>query len=228
MSTLADIRNNIVGMVSDAAGKLVNPDDYDRNIRAAIAHYSRHRPAMQVSDIVGNGTSDYDMPAAWVDEFSDIKSIEFPVGDVPAQFLESEDYGIYQTPTGRKIRLKSSSPSAAEIFRVTFTIPRTETTIPDGDVSAVVNLSAALCLEELANSYTQTSDPTIAADSVNYRSKSSEFAGRAKRYMQLYKEHIGIKEDDSMPAASAVMDLDMKYPGGRERLTHPRWARERR
>ena len=228
MSTLADIKNKAIGIVSDDSGKLINPEDYDRNIQAAIKLYSKHRPNLIAADIVGNGTNDYSLPTGWIDEFSTIKSIEYPLGDVPASLLDSDDYGIYQTPTAKKIRLNNISPSASESFRAAFTVLRTETTIPDSDINALCNLAASLCLEELANAYAQTSDSTIAADSVDYRSKSAEFAMRAKRLMQLYKEHVGIKEDDIAPAASAVADFDMKYPGGGERLTHPRWARNQR
>jgi hypothetical protein len=63
---------------------------------------------------------------------------------------------------------------------------------------------------------------------VNYRTKSAEFSARAKRCLAIYKEHLGLKEDDVSQAAIGIADYDMKYPGGSERLTHPRWARERR
>ena len=194
----------------------------------AIKKYSRYRPNNSVADITGTGTHDYSLPSGWNDEFSIIRSIEYPVGNVPADYLDADDYEIYQSPTAKKIRLQTITPSASQSFRVTFTVPRTDTTIPDGDIDAVCNLAASLCLEELANAYVQLSDSTIAADSVNYRSKSYEAAQRAKAMMKLYKEHMGIKEDDITPAASAVKDMDMKYPGGGERLTHPRWRREKR
>lgn len=228
MSDLASIRAKVTGIVSDDSGKLINPGDFDRNINAAISIYAKHRPKLKVMDVMGNGTNDYDLPTGWNDEFSIIEAIEYPIGDVPATMLDHDDYEIYQSPTAKKIRLKNATPSASESFRATFTILRTDTTIPDSDVDALCNLASALCLEELANAYAQTSDSTIAADSVNYRTKSYEFSQRAKRLMQIYKEHMGIKEDDITPPASAVVDLDMKYPGGRERLTHPRWAREGR
>jgi hypothetical protein len=228
MSSLSDIRGRVVGAVKDDAGKLANPDDYDRNIHGAIARYSRHRPDLDVVDVTGNGTHDYGLPTGWVDEFSMIDSIEYPSGDVPASFLDSQDYGIYRTPTADKIRLVSNEPSATETFRLTFTIPRTATTIPANDEEALVNLAASLCCEDLANAYAQTGDSTLNADVVNYRTKSTEFAARAKRLMALYKEHLGIKEGDSTSAASAVADFDEKYPGGSERLTHARWARDKR
>lgn len=230
MSTLADIRDKVVGMVKDTSGKLTNPGDFDRNITAALARYSRHMPDTAVVDVTGNGTNDYSVSllTGWVDGFSDVRQVEFPVDEVPESLLDGDEFHIYQKPSGKVLRLASEQPAATEAFRATFTIPRAATTVPDGDVDAISQLAASLCCEELANAYAQTGDPTIGADSVNYRSKSQEFASRAKRLMQLYKEHMGIKGDDAAPAASAVADLDMGYPGGGDRLTHPRRGRERR
>lgn len=228
MSTLAEIREKVIGSVKDDGGKLVNPDDYNAKIQAAIKRYSKHRPGIKVADIVGNGTHDYTLPTGWNNEFSGIKSIEYPLGDVPATMLDNDEYEIYQSPSEKKIRLLNYAPAATASFRVGFTILRTDTTIPDVDVDALVSLAAALCCEDLSTAHVQSGDNSINADSVNYRTKSSEFAARGKKLMQLYKEHLGIKDDDVTPAASAVIDLDMKYPGGGERLTHSRWGRKRR
>jgi len=228
MSDLSTIRTKIIGIVNDDSGKLANPDDFDRNISAALTVFSRHKPDIKAVDVTGNGTHDYSLPTGWIDEFSIIKSIEYPVDNVPEDFLDDDDYKIYQTTTVKKVRLLTYSPPATASFRVTFTIPRLITTIPDNDIDAFAILAAALCLEELANAYTQTSDSTIAVDSVNWRTKGYEFAQRAKQMMKLYKEHMGIREDDVTPAASAVTDLEINYPGGQDRLTHPRWKRERR
>jgi hypothetical protein len=220
--------DKVISIVKDDSGKLTNPDDYSRNINAAIKIFSKHKPDTSVADVTGNGTHDYSLPTGWVDGFSIIKSIEYPVDNVPEDFLDEDDYKVYQGTSVKYIRLLTYSPSASDSFRVMFTIPRTDTTIPDNDVDALCNLAASLCLEELANAFTQTSDSTIDADSVNWRTKGYEFGQRAKRLMQLYKEHIGIKGDDVTPAASAVKDFDMKYPGGIDRLTHPRRQRGQR
>jgi hypothetical protein len=227
MSAYNDLLNAVLGIVKDDSEKLT-PADYGTRIADAISRYSKHRPDVAAVDTTGNGTHDYDLPAGWSDGFSVIRSVEYPIGDVPATLLDEDDYGIYRSPGGERIRLAVISPGATAAFRVTFTIPRTAETVPDIDSHAVCSLAAALCLEDLANIFAQTSDPTIAADVVNYRTKSAEFASRAKRLMALYKEHMGIKADDTTPAASAVADLDVNYPGGADRLTHPRWARERR
>lgn len=228
MTTLADIREMVRGAVKDEGTKLQDPSDYDRNIDFAMGEYSKHRPDEKTEDITGNATNDYDLPSSWIDEFSAIKAIEYPIGDVPATMLDNDIYGIYKEPTAYKIRLKSYSPSASDSFRITYTILRTAATIPDGDLSAFVSLAAALCLEELANAYAQTSDSLMSADSVNYRTKSQEFASRAKRFKTLYAEHMGLKDGDLTLPASAVTDMDLGYPGGGGRLTHPRGPREKR
>ncbi len=242
MSTLAEIRTKVLAVVKDDSGKLelladatrlsagvvVNPDDYDRAIAESIGRYSRHRPAEAVEDIPGNGTHDVDLPGGWIDEFSTVRSVEYPVGHVPASLVENDACGIYQTPAGSRLRLVAVTPGASEAVRLTYTVMRTDSTVPAGDVDAVCNLAASLCLEWLANIFTQTGDSTIAADAVNYRSKGTEFASRARRLMQLYKEHMGLKDDDTTRPAAAIADSAQKYPGGSERLTHPEWARRRR
>ncbi len=228
MTTLADIRQKVVDTVKDDSGKLVIPEDYDRNIAAALNRYSGHRPDVLVVDVSGAGVHDYALPAGWVEGFSAVKAIEYPAGDVPAAQLDADDYEIYQTPTDKKLRLKTAAPSAAETFRVSFTAPRAYAGIPSADLDAFVWLVASLCCEELATAFAQSGDTTISADSVDYRDKTQRFASRAKRLMQLYKEHLGLKDEDLTPPASAVTDLDIKYPGGGARLTHPRPARERR
>ncbi|MCX5908472.1 MAG: hypothetical protein NTY64_15130 [Deltaproteobacteria bacterium] len=228
MSDLATMRTKVIGIVRDDSAKLANPADYEAKVAAAINQYSKYRPAVAVADIQGNGTHDYSLPTGWNDEFSGITGVEYPSGRVPEEMLDLEDWGLYQSPTGKKIRIRNYVPSVGETIRVTFTILRTATTIPTVDVESVCQLAAALCLEELANAFAQAGDSTIDADSVNYRTKSAEFAARAKRLMQLHKEHMGLKENDITPPASAVTDLNENFPGGSDRLTHPRWARERR
>ena len=80
----------------------------------------------------------------------------------------------------------------------------TETTVPDNDLDAVANLAAANCLRRLAAVYGQTSDPTIMADSVNYRSKTDEFRRLADAFEQQYNDHLGIGKDAPVSAACAI------------------------
>lgn len=228
MPTFADIRQKVVDTVKDDSGKLSNPEDFDRNIGAALNRYSAHRPYVLVADVTGNNGHDYSLPTGWSEGFSIVKAVEYPVGNVPADYIDSDEIEIYQSPAGKKLRLKADAPSVSETFRVSYTALRTYETVAASDIDAFVWLSAALCLEELATAFAQSGDSLIAADSVDYRDKTQRFASRAKRLMQLYKEQMGLKDDDITPPASATTDLDVGYPGGRDRLTHPRYLRERR
>ncbi|MBI5075630.1 MAG: hypothetical protein HZB62_10770 [Nitrospirae bacterium] len=217
-----------IAIVADSSAKLVNPDDYQAKLTAALKTYTGHRPDTAVVDITGDAGHDYALPAGWVEGVSRILSIEYPVDSVPAALLDNDEYQIYQATAAKKIRLLNNAPAATETVRVTFTTPRTEATVLVSDEDAVCDLAAAACLEQLANLFVQTSDPTIQADVVNYRSKSQEAASRAKTLRGLYKAHMNLKDDDTVQPASAVASLEQHYPGGADRLTHSRWSRRRR
>jgi len=225
MSTLADIREKVIGIVKDDSGKLRNPDDYEQGINSALMNYSRYKPLRVIDDVYGAGTNQILLPVGWSPEFSSIISIEYPIGNFPPTLLDEEDYIVIDRAGTALLNFPLDT---SERVRVTYTMLRTADDIPDIDLHAFCNLAAAYCLEMLANIFAQTGDSTISADVVNYRSKSTEFAARAKRLLQLYKEHMGIREDDTTPPASAVSDLATNYPGGGDRLTHPRWARKKR
>ncbi len=225
MSDLATILAKVIAIVKDDSGKLTNPTDYEHAIATALTAYSKHKPLELIDDIYGDGTEEVVLPTSWSPGFSALRSVEYPVGAVPPTLLESEDYYVVARAG---ICYLTFDLASTETVRVTITVIRTADDIDDIDVDAFCNLAASFALEALANAFTQAGDSTINADTVNYRTKSGEFAARAKRLYQLYKDHLGIKETDSSPAAAAVADFDMKYPGGDERLTHPRYDRRRR
>ena len=221
-----DLVSLVTSKVKDDSGK-ISTSDLDSQISEALTRYSCSRPNRSTVDVIGNGTHDYSLPAGWIEGFSEIRDIEYPIGQIPALLLDDDDYAIYESPTGKKLRLLGDAPHASESFRITFSVPHiAPDTVPQNDLAALACLAASLCLEMLANAWIQSSDSTIAADSVNYRSKSQEAASRAKQMMKLYKEHLGLKEEDTVPAASAISSQEVDYPGGGDRLTHPK--RDRR
>jgi len=203
--------------VKDDSGRLSDLADYAPAIEAALAGYSKHKPRTLVRDLSGTGGHDLALPAEWDPEFSSILRVEYPAGRVPAALIPADEWALYQDPAGEMLRLPYCTPNATETVRVAFTAIREEAEVPTGDLDAVANLAAAACCETLANIFAQTSDPTIAADVVNYRSKSSEFAARAKRLRDLYGDHLGIDADGGAPAASVTAPAP---EDGRIRLTH--------
>lgn len=228
MSDYQTILDKVTGLVKDIDGKL-DPADLDNGIAGALTRYSSHRPKLAFADIEGDGTHLYAAPAGWVNEFSEIDAIEFPVDLNPESLMDrDDDYAVYETAAAEKIRLVKNAPEAGEFFRVRFTVPRTEATIAVNDIDAVANLAASICLGMLASRYISSKKPAIQADSVNYQSKSSECTARGKVCLAFYNDHLGIKTEGGAPAAAVTSSSESSYPGGMDRLTHTRWSRNKR
>jgi hypothetical protein len=147
----------------------------------------------------------------WQLKVSQISCIEYPVGERIPTYLESEDWLIYDSGSGKDtLRLLSSTPSTSETIRITFILPYLQDTIdelPANKKDVFVLLASSLCCSALARHYTQVSDPTIDADAVDYGVKSQEYANRAKELMDQYSKFMGADED--VPAASATKDWDV-------------------
>ncbi|HNR12056.1 MAG TPA: hypothetical protein PKM59_01950 [Thermodesulfobacteriota bacterium] len=201
-------------------------------IAKALAEHSRNKPRVIVEDEVGNGTHEYALSALalWQDDFSIITQIEYPVDDddETKDYLEAEDWTIYQKPAGYYLHFLNDTPLATESMRITYTAPHTCTdadcTVADADEEAVQSLAAAHFCRMLAACYAQDQDATIQADSVDHSSKRREYEAQAKAYRQEYYKHMNIDENRPKPAC-ATADWDVVYPNGWDRLTHPRRQR---
>lgn len=203
--------------VKDDSGRLTDDDDYLPAIAAALATYSKHNPKSLVADLAGTGGHDLDLPAGWVEDLSTIRRVEYPLDEIPANLVDPDDWIIYEAPTGLQLRLIVDTPAIGEAVRLSYTGARVEDDVPAQDLDAVACLAASYCMQTLASLFVQTSDPTIAADVVNYRTKSGEADRQAKALKRRYTDLLGIKENDTVPAA---MTTARSRRSGRTRLTH--------
>ncbi|MDD2319170.1 MAG: hypothetical protein PHO83_03870 [Geobacteraceae bacterium] len=203
--------------VKDDSGKLTDPDDYAAAVTEALKRYSRTRPRLVCEDLDGDGSHDLALPAGWVDGLSAFQSIEFPIGEVPESLLDTDEWGLYRTPTATTLRLVDVTPDVGESVRVLYNAAHTEDTAPTDDLEAIANLAASICLLQLATAFGQTGDPIIAADVVNYRSKADKFQRLASALEGQYNHHLGIGDDAPVAAAMAVAK---PKDDGRVRLTH--------
>jgi len=185
--------------------------------------FSHDRPRITIADIPATGAFEYDVPADWDPDASVALQVEFPAGAQTPQILPDENWLIYQAATGTfTLRFLADSPGTGTI-RLTYTIPHRLTeqtnTVPDAAFMAVIYKAAQLACEALAAQFAKTSDPTLAADVVNYRTKSQEYADRAKDFEAKYEKLIG------KDAAVGVMgEWDLTLAGGSPQLFHkPRW-----
>ncbi len=224
MSTRIDLRAKQDALLQDDAS-ILSPEEKDLLLQQAVMIYSRYRPREAVADLVGTGAYEYSTPAEWIEEFSSVRGVEYPLGEQTPITLPIEDVRLYRTPTGLKIRFTRTTIAVGKTARMTHTAAHTVTdttsTIPVTEEDAVATLAAALGCEALAAYYAQTSDPTISADAVNYRTKSGEYAARAKRLSAIFRESLGLKDDETPAPASASMNWESRYQWGEDRLGHP-------
>lgn len=196
--------DQVIGKVQDSTERLTVLENYLPAIAAALARYSKHRPLLVVADLDSIGTRDLELPPGWVTDFSTISSIEYPLEQEPESFLSADEYKIYRTPTGLKLRLWDAPPAAAASVRVTYTAVRTEADVPATDLDAIACFAAAICLRTLAALYGQSSDPTMSVDVVSYQSKTDTYRRLADAQEAKYFADLGIDPKAGPQAASAT------------------------
>ncbi len=227
--TYSQFKSKVSEIVQDDAGKLEAVEIYNF-IQEAVKIYSRHCPREIVKDIAGDGTYDYPIATHltyWSEEFSSIGKVEYPADEREPVYLDDEEYTTIRKEEGLYLRfLQGITPSATQKIRVTYLglhiLSDSQSTIPEIHEDALCNLAASLCSGALASAYAHTTDSTITADSVDHMSKSREFAARAKVQKQNYLDQIEIGEEGGVAPASAIKDIKVNYPGGGDRLTHPK------
>ncbi|MEW8494242.1 MAG: hypothetical protein AB2604_10590 [Candidatus Thiodiazotropha taylori] len=215
-----DYQKLVERYVRDDADRLTT-GDIDSAIDMAVTRYSKDRPKSDVQDEVAPGGQRLNLPANWVPGFSDIQSIEYPIGQDPIS--EISNWEIYQAPAGEEVLLPDSI-EAGESVRIKFTVfhqlDSTNDTIPISDREAVASYAAAVCCEQLSTLYIGDTDSTIQADSVDHGSKSRQFSARAKSLRKHYLNELGIEEKRNS-AAGVIVDMDGRDSRGRDRLLHP-------
>lgn len=237
---ISDFTAAIPGVLCDSTGK--TPPQLSGFVqRTIIERYSVDAPLQVVSDIQGNGTYYLPLPVApgagadlpvWESNFSVVRSIEFPIGQQPPQYVLDSDFRIYHTPgQPDQILMNFDVPQPDQAMRVIWTARHLidGSTVPDRDFFACVDFAASLAAEWLATYYAGTGDPTIGADIVNYRTKSQEWQSVAKMLRKRYFNHMGIEEgandEQEVGAAFALGNQYLEQNSGVDRLVHDKYSR---
>lgn len=220
---LADYQILVADFVRDEASKLT-ADQIGRAITQAVKRYSKDRPRQKVEDIAAPGGKLLPLPASWEADFSQLNSLEHPIGNVPPAIIGAGEWAMYSTPTALKVQVMAAITAGASV-RATYTIAHVLSAVADtirvDDREPVASYAAAVLLDELASLYSHDQDSTIKADSVQHTSKAGEFARRASVLRKRYFDDLGIDTKRNV-AAGAVVNLDLASSVGRDRLTHPR------
>lgn len=220
---LTDYQTLVVDLIRDDAARIATTER-DRAITAAVERYSKDRPKVAVEDLTPTGANTVPLPAGWVTDFSTLRALEYPVGNVPPTMIDTTRYSFYQTPSAEVIQVVDSVAVTAGSVRATYTIKHTVSgvadTIPLGDREPVACWAAAILCDELAAFYSGGTDSTIQADSVEGRSKAQEYSARAKALRKRYLDELGVDDKRSQPAG-AVVELKRPDSWGGPRLNHP-------
>jgi len=225
---LADWRLLVDQELKDTAG-ILGQGDKDASIGEAVKEYSKHRPRERVHEIAGNGSAfEFVLPGDWEEGFSAIRGeVEYPAGKRIPEFIEADAWILYRDPAaGLRFRLKHHTPGATETVRFTYTIRHSldavTDTVPVADREAVVKLAASYGARKIAAYYAQSQTPTLGADAVDYRSKAQDYTMLADRLLKAFKEHLGLRDGDQVPAASVSIDTSVDLQPGGDRFYHPR------
>ena len=242
MTKLAEYVEIVRSTVREANGATqfdMGDSVYESFVRRGMRRYSIDKPDEKVAAITGASTQYITVNSSnlpnFVEGFSKVINIEaiaptIADDDAP-HYLERDEWDFYRDDTAYRIFLKNHSPDSSETIRVSYTVlhtidgldSATTDTIPDQDKEAIVYWAINEAFLALAGKYAGTSDPTIRADVVNYKTKSSDMRSNAKEFRELYKEWIS----EPIKSASIIRDIDFGFGFGNNQpfQTHRSFSR---
>jgi hypothetical protein len=224
-------------LIQDQAGKLSTVGRVEA-VQLAVAEHSRIKPILRRRSLSGTGTYTLGTPTGWDDEFSSVESIEYPVGQRPPSYLDSDAWLLVSSPTAPtryQIQFQDVAPATAERINLAWTRPHVVTdagsTIPEGHYRAVATLGASYACLMLAGFYSQQGEPMISIDSQSPGSKARDYMALAKTLRGSYSRFFGLSESESganaTPAGGMFVPIEHNYQWGGDLMQHPRIFRRR-
>ena len=208
---LADILPLVDAFVRDEVSRL-SLDDRLAGIAVAVARYGRDRPRQRVEDVASADGRTLALPSGWSED-SALVGAEYPIGESPPA---STPCSLYAAPSGAVFRL-DDGVATGSLVRLTYTAPHvvsdTEDSVRPSHREPLAAYAAAFLLDNLAAAAINDGEPTIQADSTDRRTKSQEYAARARALRKMYDETVGRGSEGAQAATGTVVS----WPG-RERL----------
>jgi len=159
-------------------------------VTSAIAVFSRYRPKLVTEEVtVTTPGYEFSLPTSWVNEFSRVDSVEYPAGQNPPAMLRSDNYFLYRTSTGLKLRF---SYQVQDKYIITYTTLWTESGLSTYDAESVAILASALICDELAAKYAGSIDDVVQTVSGLWKTKSREYMDARKNFLNTFYIRTGI------------------------------------
>lgn len=226
--TFTQVRVQAVAKLQDDAGFL-QPAELDEMIRDAVRQTSHDRKRFFVTDIAGDGTRDYALPAEFVKRFSEVIQVETPAGeDFPVFRDKEDDWFIYEDPSKSagfqlRLRFRETTTKVGDDIRVT--IATNWTLEPTSDVDdqdtflAIIYKTLNYAFRAIGAKFAQSTDPSIQADAVDYGGRTQNYLFLAERYQTEYRAVVGLSGE--VKAAAVLGDVDVIFAHGEDFLHHP-------
>jgi hypothetical protein len=187
------------------SGIMLIKSDALHYLNNAIFTFSKFRPLLIGKSMNGNGTSRYDLPDKWFDNFSAINLVEKPEGYVPPVEYPGSLYKILNDENGKSYLQFGEEFKEADSFTLYYTtihywitkddetdLNPPKLTITDSDFFCVCDLAAAYYLLGLGALYGQSVKGTISADNINYQTKTDAYRRLAKEYLGKAANWLGV------------------------------------
>lgn len=204
--SLAAFQALIADLVRDRES-LISDVQLNAALQRAVLRYSDHRPLVLVEDVTSSGGRRLALPSQWQAGRSQVVSLEYPAGDVPATYIEPGTYRSYQGPSSSELELEFSI-SAGEDVRISYgrahTVDASTDTIPEADAAAVGALAASDLCGQMARYYGQEGESSIMADAVDRKTKAETYRAFERDLRARYFSHIGISDRDNKAAGVVV------------------------
>lgn len=216
---LATVRSRVAALIGQSNVHLTNGSTTNARIDEAalqaVERYSQDRPRRLTTAAAAVGAATYNLalPTGWVEGFSEVENIEYPVPTTRAfpVYLPRNQWGIVTGTDGASvIRSFVAEFSPSSNYSIVFTAPRAvkdldgaaASTVPAGDESAFVKLTAAKALLILAASTASETDSSIGVDVAGHREKADRYRSLAKDFAADYEKSMA--EDGGPPPVAFV------------------------
>jgi hypothetical protein len=190
-------------------------------INEAVKQFSKIRPQKKVNHVDGVALTanvwEYALPTDWVNEFSQVVSLEYPVDSTAQErwFLYTHEFHVDELRS--KWMFTKTAPGTNEKYRMTYTLPHSVVdgatpadTVPAQWFESVCRYATGLALAAAANRAASTSAPGQAAQYANFRTKQQEYRSQSEAMIRRAKDDWG--END---AAGTVGRFDYLGHHGR-------------
>lgn len=228
VEVITTLYDTVVSMVQGPAP--LASGDINESIQSAIVVFSNLDPVLATATGTGDDTTrEYAVTvfSSWVEGFSSIHTIEWPIQQVPRTLLHEGDDWDWVRIGSTRILTMQYAPASGDVGYITYTTLHAVdgSDLTEWDKKRVSYLAAGFCLEKMAAHWLREGNAALGAALADFRSRSDQAAARARDYIGLFYSFFGGNGKDLSAGSVPVLvrtTINVERPSKdfRPRLTH--------